>query len=109
MKKSQINLYIELDEKNIPSKIEWEAEDSDESGIKSCNAMMLSLWDKTENVTMGIDLWTKDMLIEDMNYHFFQSFLKMADTYGRATNNFDVSEMIRAFAEDFRKKATNKQ
>jgi gliding motility-associated protein GldC len=37
-------------------------------------ALMLSLWDPTENNTMKIDLWTKDMSIEEMKQFFHQTF-----------------------------------
>jgi gliding motility-associated protein GldC len=101
MKHSEIKFYIELDEQNIPNKIEWEAADSNEPGIKECKSMLLSIWDKKESITLGIDLWTKEMFVDDMNRHFYQTFLKLADTYGNATNNFSVAEKIRNFAEEF--------
>lgn len=103
MKKSEIKLFIQLDENSIPEKIEWEAADSNEPGLKEAKSMLLSIWDKKDSVTLGIDLWTKEMFIEDMNLHFYQTFLKLADTYNRATNNFTVAESIRNFAEQFAK------
>lgn len=95
------NVY--LDDNNIPNKIEWSAEDSGFTK-KICKSMMISLWDKDEEVTMGIDLWTEDMLVEDMNIHFHQTFLKLADTYLRATNNKEAASMIKTFAADFAEK-----
>lgn len=40
--------------------------------MKESKTMMLSLWDKEDKVTLGIDLWTKEMLVDDMNLHFYQ-------------------------------------
>ena len=100
-KKSEITLFVELDEKKVPVKIEWNATDSGMEGKKECKSMMLSLWDQQENATMGIDLWTKDMMIEDMNVYFHQTFLKMADTYRRATKNEEIAVMIENFSADF--------
>jgi gliding motility-associated protein GldC len=100
-KQSEIILYIELDEKKVPVKIEWSATDSGYEGKLESKAMMLSLWDKQENSTMGIDLWTKDMIVEDMNIYFHQTFLKMADTYRRATKNEDIAVMIENFSASF--------
>jgi hypothetical protein len=37
---------------------------------------MLSLWDKDEKVTLGFDIWTKEMMVQDMNIHFHQTFLQ---------------------------------
>ena len=101
IKESQIKLFITLDEKKMPEKIEWEADDVDFTGKKESQTMMLSLWDKNEKMTYSIDLWTTEMNIEDMQIHFHQMFLKMADTFQRATQNFDTAEMIRKFSSDF--------
>ena len=103
-KKSKIILNIELDEKDVPQSISWQADDAGFEGKKDADAMMLSLWDKEEKLTFGIDLWTNQMLVENMNILFHQTFLKMADTYNRATNNFETSEMIRKFADEFAEK-----
>ncbi len=100
-KKSEIKFTIELDETKMPSKIEWEADDADFDGKKECSSMLLSIWDKEEKVSLAIDLWTKEMLVQDMNVHFHQSFLKMADTYFRATQNNEIAGMIRNFANEF--------
>lgn len=101
---SEIKFTVQLDEKNLPQKIEWEATDSGFPGKKEASTMMISLWDKEEKVTMGIDLWTKDMLIDDMNKHFHQTFEKMADTYSRATTNKEAADMVKSFSKEFAKK-----
>ncbi len=103
-KESQIKLYITLDDKRLPEKIEWEADDAEFEGKKESQTMMLSLWDKKEKMTYSIDLWTKDMTIEDMQIHFHQILLKFADTYHRSTNNSEVANLIRDFSSDFAKK-----
>ncbi len=101
MKESQIKLYIKLDDKMLPEKIEWEADDADFTGKKESQTMMLSLWDKKEKMTYSIDLWTKDMTIEDMQIHFHQMFLKMADTFERSTQNSEAIVLIRKFCSEF--------
>ncbi|HSD64444.1 MAG TPA: gliding motility protein GldC [Ignavibacteriaceae bacterium] len=100
-KQSEIILYVELDEKKVPIKIEWSATDSGFEGRRESKSIMLSLWDKQENATMGIDLWTMDMMVGDMNIHFHQTFLKMADTYRRATKSEDIAVMIENFSAQF--------
>lgn len=100
-KESQIKLFITLDEKKMPEKIEWSADDAGFAGRKESQTMMLSLWDKTEKMTYSIDLWTKEMTVEDMQIHFYQVFLKMADTFERATRNSDAANMIRKFSSEF--------
>ena len=101
---SYIKLKVQLDDNRVPVKIEWEATDSGTQGIKEAKSFLLSIWDKKDNATLGIDLWTKDMLLEDMNIHFHQVFLKLADTFKRATKNNEVAEMINNFAAEFAQK-----
>lgn len=99
-RKSKINLVVHLDDKKMPEKILWQADDADFDGFKEAKTLFLSLWDKKDNVTLGVDLWTKDMLVNDMNIHFYQMILKMGDTYRRSTNNIDVAKMFDDFASE---------
>jgi gliding motility-associated protein GldC len=101
---SEIKLTVKLDDNRVPEKIEWEATDAGFKGKKEAKSFMLSLWDKEENITLGIDLWTKEMLVDDMNIHFHQVFLKLADTYKRATKNSEAAGMIEDFSSKFAKK-----
>jgi gliding motility-associated protein GldC len=102
--KSEIKLHVELDDNRVPVKIEWEAPDGGVNNPKEANSFMLSIWDKEEKATLGIDLWTKEMLVDDMNIHVHQVLLKLADTYRRAAKNEEVFNMINNFAADFAEK-----
>ena len=66
MKKSEIKFIVSLDEKNIPEKIEWVAEDSLSQDLKESKSISLSLWDDNKKNTLRIDLWTKEMTTDDM-------------------------------------------
>lgn len=99
--KSEINISVELDENKLPNKIEWEITESDTVGKKTSNSMMISFWDDEEKETLGLDLWTPKMRVEEMDVFFFQTFMKMADTYNRATGNMEVPKMIEKFANEF--------
>jgi gliding motility-associated protein GldC len=101
---SQIIFNINLDEDRVPDKITWVATDSGVEGQKPCNATMISIWDPKEHTTMRIDLWTKDMMVDDMKRFFFENFMTMADTYMRATNDVENSNEIKKFAEQFGRK-----
>jgi len=103
-KTSQIKLTVELDDINNPVAINWQADDAGFEGSKSSKTLFLSLWDDQEKSTYSIDLWTKEMLLNDMNLHFYQIFQKLADTYQRATNNAEMSDTIRNFANEFSNK-----
>lgn len=102
---SKITFNVKLDGDRVPEAISWSASDSGIEGVKPCNATMMCIWDPKDHTTLRIDLWTKDMLIDDMKRFFFESFLSMADTYVRATNDEDLSKEIRSFADQFGRKA----
>jgi gliding motility-associated protein GldC len=104
MKDSEIKFIVSLDENKIPEKIQWEASDSGVSGKKDCGATMLSIWDSKDRTTMRIDLWVKDMPVDDMKRFFYESFMSMADTYLRATQDPSGTEEIRRFSESFAQK-----
>lgn len=93
-KQSEIKFNIELDDSNIPERITWEASDSPDEEAKDCKSIMLSIWDHEEKNTLRIDLWTKDMRLDEMDSHFFQTLITLAESYQRATNHdFVVNEM----------------
>jgi len=108
-KKSEINILVELDEQKMPVKIEWEATDAGFDGKKPAKTLMLSVWDEEDNVTLGIDLWTKQMTVEEMSLHFHQMLFKMADTFERATLNKEASNLLRDFSSTFAKKLELKE
>lgn len=102
MKTSQIKFTVELDENNLPTKIDWAASDSNEAS--SSKSVMIALWDAKENNTLRIDLWTKDMLVDEMKQFYHQCLLSMADTFDRATGETEVAKDMRAFAMEFGEK-----
>ena len=101
---SEIKMTVRLDDKNNPEKIEWGATDAQFEGVKPAKTLLLSFWDEKENITLGIDLWTKEMTINDMNIHFYQVLLNLADTFERSTKNKNVADMIRKFGSDLAEK-----
>jgi gliding motility-associated protein GldC len=102
---SKIIFNVKLDGERIPEKISWSATDSGIEGVKPCHATMMSIWDSKDHTTLRIDLWTKEMLVDDMKRFFYENFMSMADTYMRATNDMEAANEIKAFAESFGKKA----
>jgi gliding motility-associated protein GldC len=103
-KEAEIKFLIKLDDKGVPGDIYWSASESGIEGYVPCDSLMISVWDRSEKNTMSVDLWTSRMQVGEMNAHFYFSLMKMADTYGRATGNQELSGMIRDFAGEFAKK-----
>lgn len=93
---SEITFKVHMDENQIPEAIQWKAEGTDENGV--CDAAFLTIWDKKEKNTLKIDLWTKDMMVEDMQMFFHQMMLSMSETYQRATGDEKLSKEMKQFA-----------
>lgn len=99
MKQSEIKLTITLDDKNVPTQIDWSASDADKHSTSK--AVMISLWDEKEKNTLRIDLWTQEMLVDEMKQFYHQSLLSMADTLERATGEKKAAKAMRHFAQEF--------
>ena len=65
---------------------------------------MLSIWDKEEETALRIDLWTKKMMVDEMNDFFFQTIMTMADTYLRATQHEAIATDMKEFAKQLKVK-----
>jgi len=101
--KSEITITVGMDENRVPETLSWDASDGGITNEKA-KAMMLSIWDEASNDTLRIDLWTKDMLMDDMKRFFHQTFLAMADSFERATNETSMAADMRDFALHFAEK-----
>ena len=108
MRKTQITVEVELDENHVPEKMTWNAQDG---GINNqeTKAAMISVWDDKEREALRIDLWTKDMPMDDMKQFYHQIFISMANSYQRATNEDEVANYIIEFAENFAHQAGIKE
>ena len=109
MSLSNIVIDVHTDENKIPDAITWNASDTTVDQAQKAKAMMLSFWDGAEKTALRIDLWTKDMMVDEMADFFYQTMMTMADTYGRATNHTEMVGEMKKFAQDFYKKFRDKQ
>lgn len=96
VKKSEINIKIETDDNHVPEKMSWTAQDGKVSD-KEAKAMLLSLWDPNQKESFRIDLWTKDMPMDEMKTFFYQTLIAMSDTFYRATDDEKMTETMRDF------------
>lgn len=106
--KSTINIQVELDEEKMPETIEWNAPDGGVDGMQKAKAFLLGMWDGEEKSALRIDLWTRKMMVDEMNDFYYQTLFGMADTYVRATRNTELANELKEFAKSFLKKATDK-
>jgi gliding motility-associated protein GldC len=101
MRQSNITIEVALDEKNIPSEIQWKATDSTADAAQKAKAMMLSFWDGADKSALRMDLWTKEMMVDEMADFYYQTFMTMADSFDRATHQHELVDMMKQFAKDF--------
>jgi gliding motility-associated protein GldC len=109
MQQSSININVHLDANKVPEQITWSATDTSADSFKKAKAMMLSFWDGAEKNALRIDLWTKDMMVDEMADFFYQTLMTMAESYHRATKNEEMSNDMKKFAKDFYRKFSEQQ
>ncbi len=107
MKKTQITIDVELDENHVPEKMMWHAQDG---GIEKeeTKATMISVWDDKKMEALRIDLWTKEMPVDQMKMFLHQILISMSHTYQRATGEEDVAAWMEEMAEEFAQRSAIK-
>ncbi len=100
---SEIKFEIELDANRVPEKLFWTADDG---GVakEEAKAIMLSVWDSKAKETMRIDLWTKEMPVDEMKIFFHQTLVAMSDTFKRATDDEKMADTMKDFCDYFAEK-----
>jgi len=99
MKKKTIRLFVELDKDNIPENILWDAEDMPGTKPEPTKAFSLSIWDQKQKNTLRIDLWTKEMQVDEMKKFVIESMGGLAQTVLNATGDEWMSEEIRKLCD----------
>ena len=100
---SEIKFLVELDDNRVPEKLMWSAQDG---GVEQeeAKAIMLSIWDSKAKESMRIDLWTKDMPVDEMKIFFHQTLVAMSDTFQRATDDQQMTDTMKDFCDYFAEK-----
>lgn len=103
MKKSKITFEITLDENKVPEKIKWSAPDGGVNNEDS-KATFISVWNHKKQETLKIDLWTKDMPVDQMNVFIHQTLVSMSETFFKATQNEKIYDAFKKFCDYFSEK-----
>lgn len=101
--RSEIKFLVELDENRVPEKLLWSAQDGGVE-LEEAKAIMLSVWDSKAKESMRIDLWTKEMPVDEMKIFFHQTLVAMSDTFHRATGDEKMADTMKDFCEYFAEK-----
>lgn len=102
MKTSEINFKITVDDNFLPVDIKWEAKEAGEAS--DSKSVMIALWDAKENNTLRIDLWTKEMSVDEMKKFYIQNIMTLTDTYIRATSDETTANEVKALISDVGRK-----
>ena len=108
MENSTITIQVKLDDEKIPQQIQWNATGTTTKHTQQAKAFLLAFWDGEEKTAMRIDLWTKDMMVDEMADFFYQTIITMADTYNRATHQEELTNEMKEYAKRFYQKFREK-
>lgn len=109
MATSSISIDVTLDKDRVPEEILWNASDSATENSRKAKAMMLAFWDGADKTALRIDLWTKEMMVDEMADFFYQTLMTMAETYQRATQDQNLVNDMKQFAREFYNKFREQQ
>jgi len=98
--KQTLKFEIELDDNNLPLNIEMHASDG-AANEKEIKALMVSAWAAKTKETLRIDLWTKDMPVNEMFIMYHQTMMGMASTLERATGHAKLAGALRDYCDFF--------
>ena len=100
MKKTSITIDVTLDDNHVPEKLSWSAPDG---GIdqQETHAMFLSTWDKETQESARIDLWTKEMPVDQMRVFVHQTLTGIRNSYMKATQDDEMGKAFQQFCDYF--------
>ena len=99
-KKERLTVDVSMDDNLVPETIEWKSSQKNKDSEKA-SAALIYFWNAEKNETYNLDLWTKEMSIEEMNKMIFQTLMTLANTYERATNEDQLANAMRDFSQFF--------
>lgn len=95
MKNSEIKFVVQLDEKNLPKSIQWDATDKEEGGLEATKSISLNVWDNLNHSTLRIDLWTEEMSVVEMKRFYIDILGGMGQTILNSTGDEFMAEEIK--------------
>lgn len=107
VKSSEIKIKVGLDQNNIPIDLKWMASDSEHQNLNDCKSVNISIWDPIDNNSLGINLWTSDLRVDEMHSHYFRTLLNFTNSYQQATKNPFATKMMKEFCEKLAKETSD--
>ena len=100
--KQKLKFEVELDENNLPNSIKMLEEKASNSSI-DLKALMIAGWDAKRKETLRVDIWTKDMPVNDMFIMYHQNMMGMATSLEKSTGQNKLANALRDYCEFFAK------
>ncbi|MDH5608031.1 MAG: gliding motility protein GldC [Cyclobacteriaceae bacterium] len=99
MRETKITFNVTLDDENIPEKIQWDADDKGMEGLLDTKSISVALWDDQKKNTLRIDLWTKDMTIDEMKRFYIDCLGGISQTLLSSTGDEFMSAEINSLCD----------
>ena len=98
--KQTLKFEVELDENHLPLNIKMLATGggAEENNIK---ALMISAWAANSKETLRIDLWTKNMPVNEMFIMYHQTMMGMANSLDKATGENKLADALKDYCAFF--------
>ena len=100
--KQTLKFEVELDENNLPNSIKMLEEKASNSSI-DLKALMIAGWDAKRKETLRVDIWTKDMPVNDMFIMYHQNMMGMATSLEKSTGQNKLANALRDYCDFFAK------
>ena len=100
--KQTLKFEVELDENNLPNSIKM-LEDQAKNSAINLKALMIAAWDAKRKETLRVDIWTKDMPVNDMFILYHQNMMGMATSLEKSTGQDKLAQALRDYCDFFAK------
>ena len=100
--KQTLKFEVELDENNLPNSIKMLEEKASNSSI-DLKALLIAGWDAKRKETLRVDIWTKDMPVNDMFIMCHQNMMGMATSLEKSTGQNKLANALRDYCDFFAK------
>lgn len=98
--KEKIKIEVQLDENNLPEKIKMHTEGKTKE-INDLKAIIFSGWSLENKETIRLDLWTKEMMVNEMFIMYHQTLISMATSLEKSTGNNKLADALRDYCSFF--------
>jgi len=100
MSKSEITFEVHTDAQQIPERILWNATGKEGEQAQT-RAISVAVWDHVEQNTLRIDLWTKDMPVDEMRGFYINAIAGMAESVKESTGDEEMAAAMLDLCERF--------